>query len=378
MKVRWALLFLAGSSLGAVAYFFLRGAHSAGPNPAAEKATRQICQYVKQFHPDGTRFTEQEIRAALSRGEVVPGDPSSAVLADATALELSASPASEPYDGIGVSVERRAGERDLAVLTVFPGSPAETAGLAPGARIVSIEGRPAAGTALALATARLAGEPGSALRLAFWEPGGGALREKTLIRQPVRPPVLRGIDLGERVVGVRIGWFYDTLAVDLANTLKGTGGDPRGVVLDLRDCGGGSVTVALEAASLFLPSGTVLAELHGPRWGAAPDALVTRGGADFAGAPVCCLVNRRTASAAEILAGGLAAAKRARLIGERTFGKAAVQDRFPFDGGVLLLTVGRYRFVDGRGVEGGLAPEVAIDPASVGALDAARDLLLKR
>lgn len=359
MRRRLAL-FALGAAAGALAVAAGRALRPTPPSPA-ERATRAIVSLVKRHHPSGASLDETAIRAALARGEVVPGDPHSAVLSEEAARLLSEEEAALPYGGVGIVLEKA--PDGLLALSVLEGSPAAAAGLAPGSRVVSIDGHAAARAPLALAARWLRGEPGTAVRVAFWEPGGAALRERVLTRARVDPGALAARAWDGDVVQVRLDRFAGDPAAALVTAVSRAAPDPAGIVLDLRDAGGGAVEAAVSIASLFLPEGAVVATIEGPRWGPSGRALIARGAPRFAGTPLVCLVNRRTASSAEILAGALAVHGRARLVGERTFGKGTVQERFPVPGGALVLTVGVYRLLDGRRIEGtGLDPDVPLGP----------------
>ena len=150
----------------------------------------------------------------------------------------------------------------------------------------------------------------------------------------------------------------------------------RPVVVDLRGCRGGELEAALELAGSVLPAGTVLARvLHA----GGDDDVRTARGARPAPHPLVVLVDRRTASAAEVFAGCLQTNDRALVVGERTFGKGAVQALVPAPGGrggAVLATIGVCARPDGAPIEGvGITPDVEVDgDALEPALAAARAL----
>ncbi len=357
---RWRVLVFAGGAAIGAAGFLSWTRLASREVPPHEAATRAIVDLVSRFHPDGAALPEAAVRKALSEGRVVPGDWHSVVLNEATARETFG----EDPARVGIGVEILRSPDGLAVLSVFPESPAARAGLRPGDRITAIGRRPVGGIAAETAAARLRGAAGSSVPVAWWEGLGGAIREKAIARSPAAGPSCRARTLAGGVVIVRIDRLEKGVDGAILDLLGRDGGPSDGVVLDLRDCAGDDLTAAVRIASLFVPEGATLGMLSGPRFGPSGEWLVSSSGAPFTGVPLAVLVNRRTASAAEFLAGSLRALGRARLAGEPTFGKGTVQERFSIPGGTLLLTTGRLAFPDGRMFDGtGLVPDFAAEGA---------------
>jgi carboxyl-terminal processing protease len=140
------------------------------------------------------------------------------------------------------------------------------------------------------------------------------------------------------------------------------------VILDVRDCGRGSVSEAIEIAKMFVPSGT-LTKLQGQTiaeqvFSADPSKVIWKG-------PVSVLMDGTTTGAAEVLAGAIANTKRGDLVGDRTFGLASEQKMIPLDdGAAIILTVGNYMNADGKAIlEEGVAPSEVVHIASAGEND---------
>jgi carboxyl-terminal processing protease len=140
-----------------------------------------------------------------------------------------------------------------------------------------------------------------------------------------------------------------------------------GIVLDLRDNGGGLLNEAVLVSSIFIPEGKIVSTKGRSRPERVYDAA---GGAIPAKVPVAVLVNRQSASASEIVTGALQDRKRATVVGTRTFGKGVFQEIEPLsNGGALDITVGEYFLPSGRNIGGGgvakgdgIAPDVkAVD-----------------
>jgi carboxyl-terminal processing protease len=263
------------------------------------------------------------------------------------------------YSGIGVSVLPT--PRGLIVVSLRQG-PAQRAGVRIGDTIVSIDGVSARHLDITAASARILGPRGSHLRL-------GLVRHRTrvgvdVLRGLVRAPVVESELLsyaGRRWGDLRLAVFRAGAAGVLRRQIRSLQQrGATGLVLDLRQNPGGLVEQAVAVSSLFLARGVVvsLAGAHNPRavyraWGGAVTRL-----------PLVVLVDRFSASSAEIVAAALADNQRATLVGERTFGKALVQTIDPLGNGAALeLTIARYTTPAGRNISGiGVVPAIhAVD-----------------
>ncbi|MEU4255385.1 S41 family peptidase [Streptomyces fradiae] len=278
------------------------------------------------------------------------------------------------YTGVGLWARRTADGR-VEVARVQDGGPAQRAGLRPGDRLRTIDGRPVRGRTAAEVVALLRGDG----------PDGGAARAQAGTRVAldvqrgtrVWTVTLRRARLAAEAVTVRrVG---DVVLIRVSAFTRGSGARVReavarapagaGVLLDLRGNGGGLVTEAVDAASAFLDGGLVATyDVHGRE-----TALYAEPGGDT-GRPVVALIDGGTMSAAELLTGALKDRGRAVTVGARTFGKGSVQmpSSLP-DGSVAELTVGHYRTPAGATVDGrGIAPDV---PAPARAEERARTVL---
>jgi carboxyl-terminal processing protease len=267
------------------------------------------------------------------------------------------------YYGVGVQVAQR--ERQLVVTRVFDGSPADREGIRVGDRIVSVDGRAVPGRPLEVVVAEIRGPAGTTVRLGIAS-GDDGTRQVELARARIRVPAVEARmrrARGEKVGHARLSQFTRGASEALREEVVGL--RERGataLVLDLRGDPGGLVDEAVGAAGVFLPDGSPVVVTEGRR---SPRRTFRTEGAPAAGGlPLVVLVDRGSASASEIVAGALRDAGRARLVGERTFGKALVQSTRPLrDGGALKLTTARYLTPDGYDLaERGLPPDVrAVD-----------------
>ena len=252
------------------------------------------------------------------------------------------------FEGVGMTVEQD--PKGLRVISVYAGTPAAKGGIHPGDLIVRVDGRSLAGVSSEEATARIKGRAGTTVELTVRS--RGQERGVRLQRQKVQIPVVRSAMKRGDVAYVRLASFTAGAhgqVKDAITRLLDRGA--KGVVLDLRDNGGGLLDEAVLVSSIFLPDGTVVSTKGRSRPEHTYDAT---GGAISTKIPVVVLVNRQTASASEIVTGALQDRHRATVVGTRTFGKGVFQEVERLsNGGALDITVGEYFLPSGRNLGGG-------------------------
>ncbi|HUO45340.1 MAG TPA: S41 family peptidase [Acidimicrobiia bacterium] len=330
-----------------------------------------VCEAMAQ--EGASQFSSTE--AALS-GMMSALDPNSAYLTP-EALQLMEEDQSGEVEGIGalVSSEDLTAEDptaapcaiisptcQLVVVSTFTDGPAERAGLLAGDVFVAVDGELIDGWTVDQVTAKVRGPTGTRVTLTV-ERKGQQL-EIPILRASITVPVVETAVIGNTGY-LRLNLFTDRSDVEVHNaleTLLGNGIDR--LVIDLRDNPGGALDATVAIASEFLAGGVVV------RTEAPSDAdiyEVRRGGiATDPGLDIAVIVNRGSASASEVLSGALKEAGRAVVIGENTFGKNTVQQRFSLsNGGALKLTVARWVTAAGTDFGGaGITPDVTaeLDP----------------
>jgi len=290
-------------------------------------------------------------------------DPYTAYL-DSDALRNEQDNIDGVYVGVGVALATRG--NSVVVDRVYPKSPAARAGIRPGDRLRAVDGTPVRGDGIRAAAARISGPARTTVRLQVVGPAGATARTLTLTRERVHVPVVtsRLVRRAGRAIGVvDLLQFTSDSARSIRSAVSGLRAHgARALVLDLRGDPGGLLDQAIAIAGIFLRSGTPVLTTEGahePR-----RTLRTTAAPVAAGVPLVVLVDRRSASASEIVAGALHDEAGASLVGTRTFGKALVQDVEPLpSGGALKLTIARYRTPRGLDIQGvGLRPQVrAVD-----------------
>jgi carboxyl-terminal processing protease len=266
------------------------------------------------------------------------------------------------FSGIGISVVPV--KRGLRAVRVFPRSPADRAGIVPGDTIVSVEGDSIAGESSGAATNRIKGPEGTEVTIEVRDGRSGELRQLRLTRAEVALPNVssRVETVGGRKLGyIRLLSFSEGVHALLANAVRRVEREgAEGIVLDLRGNPGGLLDEAVLSASLFLPKGRVVVSTDSRTQGHSVHRTV---GGTLPRRPLVVLIDRGTASAAEILTAALADGAGAPVVGTRSFGKGVFQEEKGLaNGGALKLTVGEYFTPDGVNLarSHGIHPDVRV------------------
>jgi len=268
------------------------------------------------------------------------------------------------FDGIGVSVGADA--QGVKVIAPIEDSPAFRAGIHAGDTIMAVDGKKLSGGSVEEAVKAMRGEKGSPVNVTV-ERATGETVEVSLVRDEIKVSSVKGVkNLGDGIGYVRITQFNEPVADDFARALQTLGKDRlTGLVVDLRDNPGGLLESAVAVAEQVLPKGREIVTVRG-RDSERPQQRFDAGACEHRETelPIALLVNGGSASASEVVAGALQAHKRAVVVGERTYGKASVQNVIRMalrPDCALRLTTGYYYTPDGQMIHGkGIAPDVEV------------------
>ena len=267
------------------------------------------------------------------------------------------------YAGLGVEVDLRDGW--LIVVAPLPGGPAGRAGLQPGDRITEIAGKQTKGWTNEEASKLLRGKPGTMVSLKVERPGIATPLEFRLERTTIHQSAVRRASLlGDGIGYIDLKAFSDSTANEVTTAVNGLlARGMKTLVVDLRTNPGGLLTQGVRVSDLFLNQGQKIVSMRGR----VPEA--NRDYADTAqqrwpDLPLLVLVDGRSASAAEIVAGALQDHDRAVLVGTPTYGKGSAQSVIPFgDQGGLKITTARWFTPVGRSITRRLPSDDEADDA---------------
>ncbi len=265
---------------------------------------------------------EKLIRSAI-RGMLESLDPHTEFLDESDFKELRVRTEGQ-FGGIGIHIGLV--DQTLTVIAPIEGTPAERAGLRGGDRILEIEGKSTKGFTTEDAVKLLRGEPGTKVVVGIGRPGVEQTMPFSLTREVINiKAVPHATLLGSGVGYVRLADFSRAATRELNRAIDSLfGAGAKKLVLDLRSNGGGLLAEGKEVSDLFLPPGKVIVRTKGR----IPDSereYVAETQDAFGEFPLVVLVDRGSASAAEIVAGALQDWERGLILGDTTFGKGSVQ-----------------------------------------------------
>ncbi len=256
------------------------------------------------------------------------------------------------YGGIGSTIQQ---DSNYVIFSEpYEGSPAYSAGIQPGDKIISIEGKSMKGASVSDVSNLLKGQPGTKVKITIQPYGSNKTISKEIVREEIKFPNISYSGMIDNQIGyVKLDQFTENAANDVKTAftqLKNNG--MKKFVLDLRDNGGGLLNEAIDIVNLFIDKGNIIVTTKGKNPKQTQTFATSKTALDNQ-IPIVVLVNRNSASASEIVSGSLQDFDRAVLIGERTFGKGLVQNILPLSYNTRVkVTVSKYYIPSGRCIQG--------------------------
>ncbi len=301
-------------------------------------------------------------------------DPYSTYLDQQTWQELKIR-LSAKFGGIGVYVFQD-NEGQIKIYSPIKGTPAYEAGVQHGDIVTRINGESTMNMTQDDAVTLMRGDPGTQLELTIYRESDNKEYVFKIIREIINVPSVEDeiLDADNGISYIRLSQFHTQSAQEMLESIDRLVNQEvmKGLILDLRNNGGGEFDAAIDIASIFLNEGDVVVSSADARG----NQKVYKASSGKTDVPLVVLVNQDSASASEILAAALQDNHRALLVGATTYGKGLVQTVFPLrDGGALKLTTQRYFTPSGTDIN-----EIGIIPDYIVAddIESSEDLQLKR
>ncbi len=264
------------------------------------------------------------------------------------------------YQGIGAYVDVTGDY--VKINSTIPGSPAEEAGLQNGDLVIALNGEDVTGIDPNVVLLDIRGPEGTSVRLTIRR-GEDEPFDVDIVRRRIETASVESEMLDNGIAYISMSQFGDNTTSELRNALDTLMKDkPKGLILDLRNNGGGWLDTAVDTASEFLPVGTlVLIEKEGD--GRETRYVTHRGGGRALDVPMVVLINEGSASASEIVTGALRCHERATVIGKTSYGKGSVQIQPQLsNGGAISVTIARWYLPDDTLIHGiGIAPDIEVE-----------------
>lgn len=303
-------------------------------------------QYVDELSPD-------DLMNNGAAGMVRNLDPYTEYMSESAMGEFEMQ-ATGKYGGIGATIRMKRDSSGVVIAQPYKGTPSDRAGLKIGDRFVSIDGEDVTGFTTEQISSRLKGVPGTTVRLGIKRLMTGQVEEMEIERARISiPGVPYAGFVADGIAYIRHDDFSDGCYDDMRAHVERlrSSGELRGVILDYRDNGGGSVSEAVKILSMFVPKGTEVVTMKG-RTEQSKQSYTTDSAPVLGDVPVVVLINGNSASASEIVCGALQDLDRGVLIGQRSYGKGLVQRVVPLQyNSYLKLTTAKYYIPSGRCVQ---------------------------
>jgi carboxyl-terminal processing protease len=275
-----------------------------------------------------------------------------------SALEILENESSNSFTGIGVWLAKSRGGA-VQITSIQEDSPAALSGLLVGDQVLEVNGTDVRGASLTSVIGLIRGSIGKKIELLVSRDGKKILASLSAERVSIR--TVEASQISSQVAYLEIASFATGTAQDVKNSLAKLKFDD-GVIIDLRNNPGGVIEEAVNVAELFIGSGVIVSyQVNGF------ERLFKANNPSPIKVPVILMINRNTASSAEILAGAFQDRNRGVVVGERSYGKGSVQELVTLeDGSRIELTVALYVTPSGRVVEEvGITPDLSVSPNEI-------------
>src|SRR5665648_73529 len=361
--------FSGGFLVGNSASFFDLVNNNNSSTTTASNSTDSLDELFKPFWETwnyvNDKFVDQPVdQTKMMRGAIDGmlnslGDPHTSYM-DPDMYRQASTPLQGEYDGIGAWVDLT-GEF-LTIISPMPNSPAEKQGLKPEDQVIAVDGEDVTELSGEQVLKKILGEAGTDVTLSIFRPVDNSTFDVTITRQKIEIPSVTSKMIENNIAYVQLSNFGDKTHEELKKQLKGLlKEDPQGLILDLRNNGGGYLTAAIEVTSEFVNKSPIMYEEFGDgsrvTYDAKPLGIFTK-------LPMVILINGGTASASEITAGAIQDYKRGVLVGTQSYGKGSVQNWITLadDQGAIRVTIARWLTPNERQInEIGLSPDYIVE-----------------
>ena len=269
------------------------------------------------------------------------------------------------FGGLGIVIGMRDGV--LTIISPIDDTPAQKAGVKAGDIILKIKDKSTLKMTIDEAVTLMRGKAGTPIDITIVRKGENKPIKIDIVRGIIKIKSVSAKTIGDDILYLRVSSFDNNVAEHLTKFINKYKNMTKGIVLDLRNNPGGSLTQSIKTVDIFVDSGIIVSQKGKTKtddssYSASKSATLTK-------VPMVVLVNGGSASASEIVSGALQDAKRAIIIGEDTFGKGSVQMLLPITDDkkeAIKITIAKYYLPSGRSIQAkGIIPDIISFPGDV-------------
>jgi len=319
----------------------------------------QALESIENNYYNSDQLDYQELTYGAIRGIANNLDDNYTAFFNPKEAEIFQEDLSGNIEGVGMEVGIQDGQ--LTVITPLEGTPADQAGLLPQDKIIAVNGSSTADMSLDEAVNLIRGPKGSTVTLSIARNGEFEKKDFSLTRDVIEIPIVEWHKKAGHVAHIRVFHFTNNLSSSFKKVATEILNDPEidSVVLDLRNNPGGYLGVAQDIAGWFIEEGKIVTTEKGNQH----KVFKAEGNEKFKSYSVNVLINKGSASGAEILAAALRENRGTKLIGETSFGKGTIQEIHPlYNGSMLKITTTEWLTPNGNSInEVGLKPDIAVE-----------------
>lgn len=315
--------------------------------------------YINKYYMDGVE--EGAVTDGIYKGMLESlQDPYSVYYTKKEYDELLEDSSGE-YCGIGAIVTQQTDNNAIVIVSVLKDSGAEKAGVESGDILTKIEGKDIRNMDLNTVVAKIKGEEGTKVNVQIYDKSEEAYVDKEIERTKVEVPTVTWEMKGDKIGYIAVSSFdepTDEQFIKAIEELKKEG--MKGLIVDLRNNGGGMLTTVVNMLDNILPKGSMIVSTKDKNGQGEEYKAKSEEQLDL---PMVVLINGNTASASEVFSGAIQDYKLGKLVGTKSFGKGIVQSVIPLgDGTALKLTTSKYFTPNGRNIHGtGIEPDVKVE-----------------
>lgn len=329
------------------------------PKERSFSVVEDAWQVILQNYVANDQLDAQSLRHGAIRGMIEStGDPFARFF-EPEEYKLHQEELEGAFGGIGAQVSNIEGQ--IIILSVLPGSPAEKTGILPNDIILQVDGVSTEGMSLNEAIVKIRGKPGTEVILTVLHKGQDISENIRIVRENIQQTSVSFKKLGNNTGLITLTEFTSDTDEELITVLENArANNTEGIILDLRNNGGGYLPTTVNVVSQFLGEGIVTYAVDNK---GRKDTYDVKNGGLALDIHLVVLVNGNSASASEIVTGAIQDYKRGYIMGTQTRGKGSVNQFFPLDdGSAIYLSIEYWYTPNGRQIQGeGIIPDEIVE-----------------